>query len=110
MHKCSLQLFFATSSVSGLASIVTAIKFNKISTGDEPPPLVKSRGGGVEPLSPPYSMPMKGVPRLYRLRYNHQLSNSIFSNHIVPLDHIISLSVSFDFKMFHVDIKCVQCC
>ena len=46
MHKCSLQLFFATSSVSGLASIVTAIKFNKISTGDEPPPPCKIPGGG----------------------------------------------------------------
>ena len=52
--------FFATSRVSGLASIVTAIKFSKISAGAEPP-FVKSLGGGSSPSapSPPYSTPMR---------------------------------------------------
>ena len=47
-----MNVFFSvTSRVSGLASIVTAIKFSKISAGAEPP-VVRSLGG-LEPLSPP---------------------------------------------------------
>ena len=49
--------FFATLRVSGLASIVTAIKFSKISAGAESP-LKYLEWGGLEPLSPPYSTPM----------------------------------------------------
>ena len=54
MNKISLLCmnvaFFVTSRVSGLASIVTAIKFSKFLQGLSPPCEI-SGGGGLEPLS-----------------------------------------------------------
>ena len=46
-------IFFTTSRISGLASIVKAIKFSKISTGDQP-----WRGLSPSAHPPPYSTPM----------------------------------------------------
>ena len=43
--------FFAASRVSGLASIVTAIKFSKFLQGLSPPCEISRGGGGLEPLS-----------------------------------------------------------
>ena len=49
--------FFATSRVSGLASIVTAMKFSKMSAGPEPPCEI-SGGGGSSPSTLSYFSPM----------------------------------------------------
>lgn len=49
MLQCCL--FFATSRVSELARIVTAIKFSKISAGADPPCKISGEGGRLEPLT-----------------------------------------------------------
>ena len=43
--------FFATSRVSGLASIVTAMKFSKMSAGPEPPCEISGGGGIFYPIN-----------------------------------------------------------
>ena len=55
-----MNVFFsATSRVSGLASIVTAIKFSKISAGAEPPCKISGKARAPQPPPPPpYSTPM----------------------------------------------------
>ena len=58
--------FFATSRVSGLASIVTAIKFSKFLQGLSPPCEI-SGGGGSSHSARPYSTPMGVVTKLMKL-------------------------------------------
>ena len=48
-----MNVFFsATSRVSGLASIVTAIKFSKISAGAEPPCKISGKARAPQPPPP----------------------------------------------------------
>ena len=72
MNKISLLCmnvaFFAASRVSGLASIVTAIKFSKFLQGlSSPCEISRGGGGGSSPPAPPYSTPMDVVTKLMKL-------------------------------------------
>ena len=55
MH-CMNVAFFAISTVSGLASIVTAIKINKISPGAEPPLWVSMGAPTPHPPRAPHTL------------------------------------------------------